>query len=155
MAEDDVDFAVAAYRDEGEWQVVELNPRIGEDADNLSEALARFPSDVGVLGLVSMNDDFFVILRRSGTVVRGMLSDFTAVIDWPLASGLVDLLDLADPDDPDEPQPVGDLELISDLGMPALDLGVLCDDDDLFPEDILRDVADRLGFGDKFDAVLG
>ncbi|MCW2750060.1 MAG: hypothetical protein JWR83_1170 [Aeromicrobium sp.] len=155
MAEDEVDFAVAAYRDEGEWQVVELNPKIGEDADTLSEALARFPSDVGVLGLVSMNDDFFVILRRSGTVVRGMLSDFTAVIEWPLASGLVELLDLADPDDPDEPQPVGDLELISDLGMPALDLGVLCDDDDLFPEDILRDVADRLGFGDKFDAVLG
>jgi putative tRNA adenosine deaminase-associated protein len=155
VAEDDVDFAVAAYRDEGEWQVVELNPRIGEDAGDLSEALARFPSDVGVLGLVSMNDDFFVILRRSGTVVRGMLSDFTAVTDWPLASGVVELLDLADPEDPDEPQPVGDLELISDLGMPALDLGVLCDDDDLFPEDILRDVADRLGFGDEFDAVLG
>ena len=155
MAEDDVDFAVAAYRDEGEWQVVELNPRIGEDVDHLSEALARFPSDVGVLGLVSMNDDFFVILRRSGTVVRGMLSDFTAVSDWPLASGVVELLDLPDPEDPDEPQPVGDLELISDLGMTALDLGMLCDDDDLFPEDILRDVADRLGFGDEFDAVLG
>lgn len=155
MAEDDVDFAVAAYRDEGEWQVVELHPRIGEDADDLSEALARFPSDVGVIGLVSMNDDFFVILRRSGTVVRGMLSDFTAVTDWPLASGVVELLDLADPEDPDEPQPVGDLELISDLGMPALDLGVLCDDDDLFPEDILRDVAERLGFGAEFDAVLG
>ncbi|MDX6276689.1 MAG: hypothetical protein QOJ72_817 [Nocardioidaceae bacterium] len=155
MAEDDVDFAVAAYRDEGEWQVVELNPRIGEDVDHLSEALARFPSDVGVLGLVSMNDDFFVILRRSGTVVRAMLSDFTAVSDWPLASGVVELLDLPDPEDPDEPQPVGDLELISDLGMTALDLGMLCDDDDLFPEDILRDVADRLGFGDEFDAVLG
>jgi putative tRNA adenosine deaminase-associated protein len=150
-----VDFAVAAYRDEGEWQVVELNPRIGEDVDHLSEALARFPSDVGVLGLVSMNDDFFVILRRSGTVVRAMLSDFTAVSDWPLASGVVELLDLPDPEDPDEPQPVGDLELISDLGMTALDLGMLCDDDDLFPEDILRDVADRLGFGDEFDAVLG
>jgi putative tRNA adenosine deaminase-associated protein len=155
VAEDDVDFAVAAYRDEGEWQVVELNPRIGEDVDDLSEALARFPSDVGVLGLVSMNDDFFVILRRSGTVVRAMLSDFTAVSDWPLASGVVELLDLPDPDNSDEPQPVGDLALISDLGMPALDLGVLCDDDDLFPEDILRDVADRLGFGDEFDAVLG
>jgi putative tRNA adenosine deaminase-associated protein len=155
VAEDDVDFAVAAYRDEGEWQVVELNPKIGEDVEDLSEALARFPSDVGVLGLVSMNDDFFVILRRSGAVVRAMLSDFTAVSDWPLASGVVELLDLADPEDPDEPQAVGDLELISDLGMPALDLGVLCDDDDLFPEDILRDVADRLGFGDEFDAVLG
>lgn len=155
MAEDDVDFAVAAYRDEGEWQVVELNPSLGEDVEELSHALTRFPSDVGVLGLVSMNDDFFVILRRSGTQVRAMLSDVTAVTDWPLAGGVADLLDLPDPDDEDEPQPAGDLELLSDLGMPAMDLGVLCDDDELYPEDILRDVAARLGFGDAFEAVIG
>ena len=155
MAEDDVDFAVAAYRDEGEWQVVELNPKIGEDVEDLSEALTRFPSDVGVLGLVSMNDDFFVILRRTGEQVRALLSDFTAVTDWPLAVGVADLLDLPDPEDPDEPLPVGDLEIISDLGMTALELSVLCDDDDLFPEDILRDVADRLGFGDELDAIIG
>ena len=155
MAEDDVDFAVAAYRDEGEWQVVELNPRIGEDVEHLSEALTRFPSDVGVLGLVSMNDDFFVILRRSGEQVRALLSDVTAVTDWPLAVGVADLLDLPDPEDPDDPQPAGDLEIISDLGMTALELSMLCDDDDLFPEDILRDVADRLGFGDELDAIIG
>ncbi|KRC65513.1 hypothetical protein ASE12_12565 [Aeromicrobium sp. Root236] len=155
MAEDDVDFAVAAYRDEGEWQVVELKRSLGEDVEELSLALARFPSDVGVLGLVSMDDDFFVILRRSGTQVRAMLSDITAVTDWPLAVGVADLLDLPNPDDDDEPQAGGDLELLSDLGMPALDLGVLCDDDDLYPEDILRDVADRLGFGDAFEAVIG
>jgi putative tRNA adenosine deaminase-associated protein len=155
MAEDDVDFAVAAYRDEGEWQVVELNPKLGEDVDELSHALTRFPSDVGVLGLVSMSDDFFVILRRSGSQVRAMLSDVTAVTDWPLAGGVADLLDLPDPDDDDEPQPAGDLELLSDLGMPALELGVLCGDDELYPEDILRDVADRLGFGDAFEAVIG
>ncbi len=155
MAEDDVDFAVAAYRDEGEWQVVELHATIGEDVDELSEALARFPSEVGVLGLVSMNDDFFVILRRSGVQVRALLSDVTAVTDWPLAGGVADLLDLPDPEDPDDPQPVGDLDILSDLGMPGLELSVLCDDDDLFPEDILRDVADRLGFGDKLDAIIG
>lgn len=155
MAEDDVDFAVAAYRDEGEWQVVELKPSLGEDVEELSHALTRFPSDVGVLGLVSMNDDFFVILRRSGTQVRAMLSDITAVTEWPLAGGVADLLDLPNPDDDDEPQAGGDLELLSDLGMPGMDLGVLCDDDDLYPEDILRDVADRLGFGDAFEAVIG
>lgn len=155
MAEDDVDFAVAAYRDEGEWQVAELNPRIGEDVEDLSEALARFPSDVGVLGLVSMNDDFFVILRRTGEQVRALLSDVTAVTDWPLAGGVADLLDLPDPEDPDDPVPGGDLDIISDLGMTAMELGRLCDDDDLFPEDILRDVADRLGFGDELDAIIG
>ncbi|MBC7632126.1 tRNA adenosine deaminase-associated protein [Aeromicrobium sp.] len=155
MAEDDVDFAVAAYREEGEWQVVELHPGLGEDVEDLSQALARFPSDVGVLGLVSMNDDFFVILRRSGSLVRAMLSDITAVPDWPLAGGIADLLDLPDLDDGDDAQPAGDLGILSDLGMPALDLSILCDDDELYPEDVLRDVAARLGFGDELEAIIG
>lgn len=154
MAEDDVDFAVAAYRDEGEWQVVELHPGLGENVDDLSAALARFPSEVGVLGMVSMNDDFFVILRRSGTEVRAMLSDVTAIDEWPLAGGVADLIDLPDPDG-NEPQPVGDLEILSDLGMAGLELGLLCDDDDLYPEDILRDVAERLGFGDGLESIIG
>ncbi len=155
MSEDDVDFAVAAYRDDGEWQVVELNPMIGEDVEDLSDALTRFPSDVGVLGLVSVDDDFFVILRRSGEQVRALLSDVTAVTDWPLAGGVADLLDLPDPENPDESRPAGDLEIVSDLGMTAVELTKLCDDYDLFPEDILRDVADRIGFGDKLDAIIG
>ncbi|MCW2769080.1 MAG: hypothetical protein JWR27_513 [Aeromicrobium sp.] len=153
MAEDDVDFAVAAYRDEGAWRVVELNPRLGEDVDDLSDALSRFPSDVGVLGIVSMSDDFFVILRRSGTRVRAMLSDVTAIDDWPLAVGVADLVDL--PEIEDDGQAGGDLEILADLGMSALDLGMLCDDDDLYPQDILMDVAERLGFGPELEAIIG
>ena len=154
MAEDDVDFAVAAYRDEGTWRVVELNPQLGEDVDDLSDALGRFPSDVGVLGLVSMNDDFFVILRRSGTQVRAMLSDVTAVDEWRLAGGVAEMIDMLDAED-DEVQAVGDLEILSDLGVTAFDLGMLCDDDDLYPDDILLDVAERLGFGAELEAILG
>lgn len=154
MAEDDVDFAVAAYRDDGMWRVVELNPQLGENVDDLSEALTRFPSDVGVLGLVSMNDDFFVILRRSGTQVRAMLSDVTAVDEWQLAGGVADMIDLPEPQD-DDAQAVGDMEILSDLGMTSFDLGLLCDDDDLYPDDILLDVAERLGFGIELEAILG
>jgi len=154
MAEDDVDFAVAAYHDDGEWQLVELHPSVAEDFDNLSDALGRFPSDVGVLGLVSMNDDFFVILRRMGTQVRALLSDVTAATDWPLASGVTDLHDVPDPDDEDDPQPAGDLDIVSDLGMAAMELSVLCDDEDLYPDEILGDVAERLGFGDAFEALV-
>ena len=148
-----MDFAVAAYRDDGEWQLVELRPSVAEDLDDLTKALGRFPSDVGVIGLVSMNDDFFVILRRSGAEVRALLSDVTAAMDWPLASGVADLLDVEDPDD-DVPQPAGDLDIVSDLGMPAIELGVLCDDDDLYPDEILSDVAARLGFGEAFDLLV-
>jgi putative tRNA adenosine deaminase-associated protein len=154
MAEDDVDFAVAAYRDDGEWQLVELHPSVAEDLENLTDALGRFPSDVGVLGMVSMDDDFFVLVRKVGTQVRVLLSDVTAANDWPLAGGVADLVDMADSDD-DDPRPVGDLDIISDLGMAALELGVLCDDDDLYPDEILGDVATRLGFGDAFERIVG
>jgi putative tRNA adenosine deaminase-associated protein len=154
MAEDDVDFAVAAYRDDGEWQLVELHPSVAEDLDNLTDALGRFPSDVGVLGMVSMNDDFFVLVRKVGTQVRMLLSDITAASEWPLAGGVADLVDVPDADD-DDPQPAGDLDIVSDLGMAALELGVLCDDDDLYPDEILGDVATRLGFGDAFERIVG
>jgi putative tRNA adenosine deaminase-associated protein len=154
MAEDDVDFAVAAYRDDGEWQLVELHPSVAEDLENLTDALGRFPSDVGVLGMVSMDDDFFVLVRKVGTQVRMLLSDVTAAKDWPLAGGVADLVDVPDPDD-DDPRPAGDLDIISDLGMAALELGVLCDDDDLYPDEILGDVATRLGFGDAFEELVG
>lgn len=154
MAEDDVDFAVAAYRDDGEWQLVELHPSVAEDLENLTDALGRFPSDVGVLGMVSMDDDFFVLVRKVGTQVRVLLSDITAAKDWPLAGGVADLVDMPDPDD-DDPRPAGDLDIVSDLGMAALELGVLCDDDDLYPDEILGDVATRLGFGDAFERIVG
>ena len=154
MAEDDVDFALAAYRDDGEWQLVELHRSVAEDLDHLTNALGRFPSEVGVLGMVSMNDDFFVLVRKSGTQVRALLSDVTAASDWPLASGVADLVDGPNDDD-DDPQPAGDLDIISDLGMAALELGVLCDDDDLYPDEILGDVATRLGFGDAFERIVG
>ncbi len=155
MAVDDVDFAVAAYRDEGVWQLAELHESLADDVDDLLDALKRFPSEVGVLALVSVSDEFFVIARMIGSNVRLLLSDVTAVGDWSLASGVADILDVPDPEDDDDPQPAGDLDIVSDLGMHAMELGVLCDDPDLYPEDILVDVARRLGFGDDFEAIIG
>ena len=38
-----IDFAVAAYREEGEWQVVELVHDVLTDVERLSAALRRFP----------------------------------------------------------------------------------------------------------------
>jgi len=148
-----VDFVVAAYRDEGAWTVVELPPRLGEDFEGLTAALARFPSDVGVLGLASVNDDFFVIVRRSGDHVRALLSDSTAAWDWPIAADVADLVDAPEADE--DAVPVGDLDIVSDLGLASVELGLLCDDDDLFPDEALADLADRLGFGDEFEAIVG
>lgn len=155
MAEDDVDFAIAAYREEGVWQLAELHASLADDIDDLLNALKRFPSEVGVLAFVSVSDEFFVIVRAIGSKVRLLLSDVTAVTDWPLASGVADILDMPDPEDDDDPQPAGDLDIVSDLGMQAMELGVLCDDPDLYPDEVLTNVARRLGFGDDFEALVG
>ena len=152
MVEDDVDFVVAAYRDEGVWTAVELPPRLGEDFDGLVEALGRFPSDVGVLGLASVNDDFFVIVRRSGEHVRVLLSDSTASWDWSLAADLASSIDAPKTD---EAAPVGDLEIVSDLGLSSVELALLCDDDNLYPDEALADLAEQLGFADAFETIIG
>ncbi|WP_293785828.1 tRNA adenosine deaminase-associated protein [uncultured Aeromicrobium sp.] len=155
MAEDDVDFVVAAYRDDGEWAVMELPPRLGEDFAALSESLRRFPSDVGVLGMVSVKDDFFVIVRRSGDQVRVMLSDNTAALDYPLAADVAEVLDAPDPEDDDTIEPVGDLDILSDLGVASVELFLLCEDDDLYPDEVLLDIAQRLGFREQMETIVG
>jgi putative tRNA adenosine deaminase-associated protein len=141
---DGVDFALAAYREEGVWQVQEL-----------SHALRRFPGDGGSVGMIAIDEDFFVLVRVAGASTRVLLSDFTAADEWELARSAVEFLGLPEPEEEDEQAPAGDLDLLGDLGMHAMDMGVLLDDDDLYPDEMLSDVARRLGFGSLFDEAVG
>jgi putative tRNA adenosine deaminase-associated protein len=150
-----VDFAVAAYREEGVWQVVELVHDVLTDVERLAHALRRFPGDGGALGMIAIDEDFFVIMRVTGPTVRILLSDITAADEWELARSAVELLGLPEPEDEDEQAPAGDLDLVGDLGMGAMDMGVLLDDLDLYPDEMLSDVARRLGFGSQFDEAVG
>src|SRR6476619_5665548 len=152
---DGIDFAVAAYREEGAWQVQELAPDVLEDVDTLAHALRRFPGDGGAVGMVAVDEDFFVIVRVAGASTRVLLSYVTAADEWELASSVVDFLNLPDVEDEDDPVPAGDLDLLGDLGMHAMDMAVLIDDVDLYPDEMLSDVARRLGFGPTFDDVVG
>jgi putative tRNA adenosine deaminase-associated protein len=152
---DGIDFAVAAYREEGDWQVVELAHDVLSDVPSLSAALSSFPGDGGALGMVAIDEDFFVIVRVAGPQVRILLSDITAAEEWELASSAVTELGLPEPEDEDEQAPAGDLDILGDLGMGAMDMGVLLDDLDLYPDEMLSDVARRLGFGPLFDEAVG
>jgi putative tRNA adenosine deaminase-associated protein len=152
---DAVDFALAAYREEGVWQVQELAHDVLVDMDSLSHALRRFPGDGGAVGMVAIDEDFFVVLRVAGARTRVLLSDITAAGEWELADSAVQFLGLPDPEDEDDQVPAGDLDLLGDLGMSAMDLGVLLDDTDLYPEEILSEVARALGFGELFDDLVG
>lgn len=153
-ASDAVDFAIAAYRDDGRWQVAELTPDHAVDVDTLASALRRFPGEGGAVGLVAVEEDFFVVVRVNGPRVRVMLSDISAAGEWEIAAEVVEHLGLSAVDD-DEPEPAGDLELLSDLGLPAMDLAEILDDDDLYPDEMLSEVARACGFGELFDDAVG
>ncbi len=105
--------------------------------------------------MVAVDEDFFVLVRVEGSSTRVLLSDVTAAEEWELARSALDVLGLPPLEDEDEPAPAGDLELLGDLGLHAVDLAVLLDDVDLYPDEMLSEVARRLGFGELFDDVVG
>ena len=151
-----VDFALVAYREEGVWQVEELpHDRLG-DIEELATELRRYPGDFGSLGLISIDEDFFLLVRVAGTNVRMLLSDVTAATEWPIARSVVEELELPMPDDDDDDVvPAGDLGIVSDLGMGAMDMGALLDDLEAYPDEMLSDIASKIGFGRQYDDVVG
>jgi putative tRNA adenosine deaminase-associated protein len=149
-----VDFALVAYREEGAWQVEELDVDIAADLDDLTVELRRYPGEGGALGLVSVDEDFFVLVRVLGASTRLLLSDVSAATQWPLARSVVDHLELPLPDEEDE-EPAGDLGIVTDLGLGARDMGAMLDDVDLYPDEMLGDIAVRLGFGGQYDELVG
>ena len=150
------DFVAAVYRDEIEWHVEVLEQSMADDLEDLIEALQRRAAAAGTaLGMVSVSDDFFVLARVADGDVRLLLSDVTAGSEWPIARAVLDELEIPVPDDDDEHvEPAGDLGIVSDFGLDTMELAALCDDIDLYPDEMLGSIASRLGFGDQFQRAL-
>jgi len=150
------DFALAAVREDGLWSVIPLPPATGNDLENLTHALRQQPGDIGAVGLLSFAEDFFVIVRVHGNTVSMLLSDVTAAFDSPFAGQVLEQLELPMPDgdDEDDIEPAGDLELLKDLGVSALLMAELCDDLDLYPDDVFSRLAEHLGFTEQYDAAM-
>lgn len=149
------DFAVVVWREDGRWEADALPPHVLDDLDLLIRALRQQPGEGGTLGLVSVGDDFFLLARTVGVAEpRLLLSDVTAAVDWPLAQSALDLLDGPWDDDIEDLQPAGDVGILADLGLDAMELTALCEDPDLYPDEALDAIASRLGFGDVFNRAL-
>ncbi|MET9023530.1 tRNA adenosine deaminase-associated protein [Actinopolymorpha sp. NPDC004070] len=160
MADDSataIDFAVVTYLEEGCWRVSSLATTAARDLDTFVRTLRQMQGDIGCIGSVSVDDDFFILVRVVGDEVRYLLSDVTAATDWPLAREVLDELALPvpiDEDDEDQAQPAGDLTIVADLGMAAMEMGALCDDLDLYPDEMLSKIAERLGYGPAFQRAV-
>jgi putative tRNA adenosine deaminase-associated protein len=147
-------WAVVVFQQEDGWQVAQLPPRISEDLDGVVAALRG--QSPGAFALVDVADEFFVAVRLVAGEERYLLSDAGASLDWELAAQVMDRLDLDPPSDDESEDlwPVGELDLFEDLGLDAMELSAILDDEDLYADEVLSSLARRLGFADAYEQVV-
>jgi putative tRNA adenosine deaminase-associated protein len=151
-AEDEIDYVLAAYREDGQLHVQALDLDLANDLDAFIEQLRRLPGDAGALGFVSLVEEVFVIVRVRGQHVQAILSDSAAAGDWPIAHDVADFLgeDVDEDLDDEDGEPVGDLDMLADLGLSEFELGTIADNLDLSSDQMLTAIADRININPDF-----
>lgn len=157
-------FAAALARGSEGWNATELDLDGAEDADAVAELLRDVDPDAELsLLFVESDDQYLVILRLDdGEDLRIFGSDvefaevskvgevlLAELEESELPSGLGDGDD-SDDDDETEPvgQPVGDADLLTDVGISPRDLIALCAHEGMLPADVMVELARKIGCAD-------
>jgi putative tRNA adenosine deaminase-associated protein len=139
-------------REDGLWRCRRMAPEALLDLDTAITELRDLRSTGAVLGLLDVDDEFFVLLRPTPGGVSLMVSDAVAALDYDVAADVLDLLRVDLPSEEDAldapPWPEGDLAILADLGLPADELEVLAAEVELYPDEQLAAIARRCGFAD-------
>ncbi|SDR70421.1 putative tRNA adenosine deaminase-associated protein [Friedmanniella luteola] len=153
-ADDEIDFVISAYREEGQLVVQAMDNDLANDLEELIAQLRRLPGDAGALGFVSLVEEVFVVARVRGQHVQVLLSDGASAGDWPIAHDVADFLDedIPDPDE-DDSEPMGDLGIVADLGMSDFDMAALIEDLDLGSDQMLVEIAEKIKLNPQFRKV--
>ena len=147
-----VDFGCIAWHEDGRWDASALNST--RDIGLIIDALKSQQTNGGAIALIAIEDEFVIIGRVLGGQMQMMISDITYALDYEVAAELVEILDLEFPEEEDESQPGGDIDLLSDLGVGQMELLAILDDTELYPDEQLEAIANRLGFGEQFNQVI-
>lgn len=143
---------IAAAREATRWHLSVLPTQLADDLDAIIATLRDLQHESFVFVIV--DEDFFVVVRVTGQDARYLLSDVTAATDWPIAQRILDRLRLPLPDDDEAVQPAGDLTIFTDFGVGPMELAAICDDIDSYPDEMISDLAERMGFGGELEAIL-
>ncbi|MFF5174180.1 tRNA adenosine deaminase-associated protein [Micromonospora sp. NPDC000089] len=169
-------FAAAVVRAEDSWNAAEVNLRGATDLDDVAERLRDVEPDAGLsLLFVEADDAYLVVLRLDdGEDLRVFGSDSAYAEESRLGALLVGDLktSVTDVDDVDEPQPaaggdeegdqpavdpeadpVGDADILADLGIPAQRLLRLCTREGMMPADVTAEVCQVLGCADEVEEL--
>ena len=166
-------FAAAVARGKNGWTASELDLTGLADLDDVVDRLrdAEPNAELSLL-FVEADDQYLVILRldegddlrvfgsdsafasesRVGTLLLGDIEAPALGID-ELAAGITALDDeeesAADPD----ADPVGDAEVLADLGVSSHRLLTLCALEGMLPADVTAEICQRLGCGDELEEL--
>ncbi|ONH22082.1 tRNA adenosine deaminase-associated protein [Pseudofrankia asymbiotica] len=158
--------AVAIARDDDGWRACDLDPTELQDLDALTDAM-RDLGDGLVVAFVEEDDEYLAIIRIDGdsSDPRVFLSDRRVLTTSDLAEALLaDALPIpaprgdGDEDEEDEAvlrhaHPIGDLDLLDDLGTSSDALVALIAEEGMLPADVAAVISERAGAGEIFDEV--
>ena len=169
-------FAAAVARGKNGWTASELDLSGVADIDEVVDRLrdAEPDADVSLL-FVEADDQYLVILRLDeGEDLRVFGSDSAfaeesrigALLLGEVEAPALEIDELAAPPDEDDEEeeeegpssdpdadPVGDADLLTDLGITAHRLLSLCGQEGMLPSDVTAEICQRLGCGDELDEL--
>ena len=158
-------FAAAVVKTEDGWTGSEVDVDELEDLEALTDHLRDLTGDgPGPALLLFEEDDEYVALVRVDGGAGGLseprvfLSDRRAVQNSDVAAMLWEAAEAPAPDDDDEgirplAEPVGEPDLLGDLGYSGDALVKLCGERGVLPADVLTEVCERIGCVDCLEAL--
>jgi putative tRNA adenosine deaminase-associated protein len=168
-------FAAAVVRGGTGWTATELDLTGAADLEDVGDRLRDVDPDAALsLLFVEADDAYLAILRLDeGEDLRVFGSDSAFVAESRLGAMLLadvkepgaldlDAIEIPVPESVDEVEdkpvdpdadPVGDPDLLSDLGVPAGRLLALCGREGMLPADVTAEVGQLIGFGDEVEEL--
>jgi putative tRNA adenosine deaminase-associated protein len=161
-------FAAAAGRSAGAWAASEFSLSGAADVEDVADRLRDVDPDAEIsLLFVESDDVYLVILRldqgedlrifgsdgafaeesRVGALLLGEIEEPVLEID----EAVIEDSDTSPP--PADVDPVGDADLLVDLGVPAVRLRELCAHEGMLPSDITAELCVAIGCGDEVEEL--
>jgi putative tRNA adenosine deaminase-associated protein len=167
-------FAAAVARGKNGWTASELDLSGLADIDEVADRLRDAEPDAELsLLFVEADDQYLVILRlddsddlrvfgsdsafadesRIGALLLGDIEAPALEIDELAAAAPADDEEADEPAADPDADPVGDAEILSDLGVSAHRLLTLCGLEGMLPADVTAEICQRIGCGDEMEEL--
>ncbi|CAB0627802.1 tRNA adenosine deaminase-associated protein [Corynebacterium diphtheriae] len=146
-------FAVTVARVNATWQVRAFN----DDYSSLKrsiDAVRTLRAEGAAFAMLSIEDDYFVLVRPTPQGVKLLISDATAATEDDFAADILDELDADQPDPEDAPYAEGDFDILADLGLSEQIMSIITDETDWWASEQLQRIAEELGFDDELEQAL-